>query len=238
MHRTHAESRRKFFHYIKSLRLRNYGHRTINFYYNNAINTTRRVHDFLHRVLLVNRSRALFVTRHTLSPSSTGGAARVTHATREPTQRERHVQTVSSGRLDRRRVRRQRGVRGARQARVSRQVSGVASPRRRRRRPFLYRFGLLTPWRCLPPENVLVKRVFHSGSPASIVLLYPHGHASFFIIIRQWIFSEAQHFVRRRRRLQFAFLRYLPLFPHHSLEIFEKLFGWIAVWVGQLFRRR
>lgn len=58
----------------------------------------------------------------------------------------------------------------------------------------------------------------------AVVLLYPIGYIGFSVIGHSgWRVAKAEHLVRRRRRVQFALLRDLPLLPHHPLEVLEEV---------------
>jgi len=81
--------------------------------------------------------------------------------------------------------------------------------------------------------NILVKIV------RAIVLLHPVGHIGFPIVShsRRRI-SEAEHLVRRRRRVQLALLRDLPFLPHHSLEILQEITRRSLIGRGEFLGRR
>lgn len=81
--------------------------------------------------------------------------------------------------------------------------------------------------------NVLVKII------RAIVLLHPVRHIGFPIVGHSgWRISEAEHLVRRRRRVQLALLRDLPFLPHHSLKILQEVARWSLIRRREFLGRR
>lgn len=81
--------------------------------------------------------------------------------------------------------------------------------------------------------NILVKIV------RAVVLLHPVGHVGLPVIGHGGRrIPEAEHLVRRRRRVQLALLRDLPLLPHHPLEILQEVARRRLIGRGEFLGRR
>lgn len=73
----------------------------------------------------------------------------------------------------------------------------------------------------------------------AVVLLHPIGHIGLPVVgDGGWRIPKTEHLVRRRRRVQFALLRDLPLLPHYPLEVLEEIAWRRLVGRRQLLRRR
>lgn len=136
------------------------------------------------------------------------------------------------------------------------QMRGLGPFRRRRRRPSLARDGVddvhaavlvgephgrLPSWTGRVLDRSMGIRRVHVliEIVGAIVLLHPVGHVGLPVVgHRRWRVAEAEHLVRRRRGVQFALLRDLPLLPHHPLQVLEKVARRSLIGSRQLLGRR